>query len=77
MGRKEKKKGSKTRDDDQEHKKEDRPKGRNASKKLHKGRNWKADKDDPIRKAVEAGKCNLCDFFNWSIRFLTRSHRFS
>lgn len=63
MGKKEKKKGNKTRDDDKVNKKEDQSKGRNASKKLHKGRNWKADKDDPIRKAVEAGKCSpLFDF---------------
>lgn len=62
MGKKERKKGSNKRDDDKGHKNEDRPVGRNnAAKKLHKGRNWKADKDDPIRKAIEAGKCILRD----------------
>lgn len=59
MGRKEKKKGNKTRDDDNGRKKEDQSKERNSRKKLHKGRNWKAETDDPIRKSVEAGKCIL------------------
>ena len=59
MGRKEKKKGIKTRDDDNGHKKNDESKERNARKKRQKGRNWKAEKDDPIRKAIEAGKCVL------------------
>jgi hypothetical protein len=54
MGKKDKKKGSKARDDDKVHKKE-LQQGRKS--RQHKGRNWKADKNDPIRKAVEAGTC--------------------
>ncbi len=53
MGRKGKKKGSKTRNDDKGHNKGGQSK--DVRKKLRKEQNWKAGKDDPIRKAVEAG----------------------
>lgn len=53
MGRKDKKKDSKTRNDEKRNNKG----GRDTRK--HKGKNWKADQNDPIRKAVEAGTCHL------------------
>ncbi|GAX12057.1 OTU domain-containing protein 3 [Fistulifera solaris] len=51
MGKKDKRKGSTTRDDGKGHNKELQ---RGRKFRQHKGRNWKADKNDPIRKAVEA-----------------------
>ncbi len=69
MGKKDKKKGCRTRDDDKGQKKE-LHQGRKSRQKGHKGRNWKADKDDPIRKAVEAGTCASSVILQLCLRFV-------